>query len=239
MLDQAARIRSLASASDLRAAVAAIANSALRSAIEQRGHASLVLPGGKTPELFLPALAAVELPWHDVIVTLSDERWVDESDALSNARLLHERLLRGPAAGALFVPLRSEAATPREGAVRAEATLAQIEDPYDLVVLGMGEDGHVASLFPGSAELPIGLDPDGRARCIAIAPPPTVEPNLARISLTLAELCKGRHILLVIAGARKMRVLLRALSAGAERTPVRALFECAKVPIDVLWLRNA
>lgn len=240
MVHRMARIRALTNATALAEAVASIALSALQPSLAQRGHASLVLSGGKTPLLFLPALAECEVRWRGVTVTLADERWVDETDSRSNARLLREHLFRGPAAAARFIPLKNRAATPHEGVAAAEAALAGIEDPYDLVVLGMGEDAHVASLFPGAAELQAGLDPSGRARCVGITPPPIVDPNVPRISLTLSELNKGRRIVLVIAGTEKMRALSRALSVPrAERTPVAALFESADKPIDVLWLENA
>ncbi|GMV58058.1 MAG: 6-phosphogluconolactonase [Betaproteobacteria bacterium] len=240
MVHRMARIQAFTNATALAEAMASIVLSALKPPLAQRDCASLVLSGGRTPLLFLSALAECEVHWRGVTVTLSDERWVDESDSRSNARLLREHLFRGPAAAARFVPLKNGAATPHEGVAAAEAALADIEDPYDLVVLGMGEDAHIASLFPGAAELQAGLDPSGRARCVGITPPPMVDPNVPRISLTPSELCKGRRIVLVIAGAEKLRVLNRALSATRfERTPVAALFESADKPIDVLWLENA
>lgn len=239
MVHRMARVRQFVDPSALADAVATIAGRALQPAIAHRGHASLVLSGGSTPRLFLPTLAEYQVRWRDVTVTLADERWVADSDPRSNARLLREQLFRGPAAAARFVPLKGDAATPDEGVAAAEAALAGIEDPYDLVVLGMGEDGHIASLFAGASGVDAALDPAGRARCIGVNPPPRVEPNVLRMSLTLAELRKGRHLALVIAGAEKMRVLDRALSAAyAERAAVTALFESAATPIDVLWLDN-
>jgi 6-phosphogluconolactonase len=175
--------------------------------------------------------------WPAVTVTLADERWVDESDPRSNGRMIREHFLR--TAAARFVPLKNSAATPHEGAGAAASALAAIEDPYDLVVLGMGEDAHIASLFPGSPELAAGLDPDSRARCIGITPPPAVDPDVPRISLTLSELRKGRRIIVVIAGGRKRRVLQSALSASdSPKTPVAALFQCAADRIDVLALEG-
>ncbi len=168
-------------------------------------------------------------------MTTTDERWVDEPDARSNARLIRECLLLGGAAAARFIPMKNAAATPHDGAAATAAALAKIEDPYDLVILGMGDDAHVAFLFPGSPESLAGLDPSNGARCIGVTPPAPTTPSVPRLSLTLAELCNGRRVVLALAGTAKRHAFEHALRAEPG-APVAALCRHARCGVDVLWL---
>ncbi len=105
--------------------------------------------------------------------------------------------------------------------------------PFDAVVLGMGEDGHVASLFPHGAELRTGLDAQARPNCIAVQPSTAAH---ARLSLNLAALLQSRRIYIQIIGATKLRVYERACAAGpAEDMPIRAILRQDRVPVDVYW----
>ncbi len=137
----------------------------LRAAALERGQATLVLSGGTTPELFLDALSRQLVPWSQVTITLTDERWVAVDDAASNENLIRTRLLVGDAAEARLVPLKTAAATPEEGAAEAESRLAALPRPFDVVVLGMGEDGHIASLFPNHPALAPGPAKEKTSAC--------------------------------------------------------------------------
>jgi len=213
-------------------AVAQLVSTAVKDGLAQRGRASLVLSGGGTPALFLPRVAALDLPWERVTITLADERWVDERSPHSNAAMIRRLLLaRDGPARARFIPLYNGAASAREGVEQTRAALPAAEVPWDLVLLGMGEDGHFASIFPHAARTAELLAPDNAERVAAVPAPVTVPPPVARITMTLAELRRSSRLALVLQSQRKREVLAAAFAAGDPReTPVVAL----GAP-DVLW----
>jgi len=221
--DAAAQARTLATA------IAA----ELRAALALRSHASLVVSGGRSPAAMFAVLATQSLPWERVVVTLADERWVGVDDPASNERLVRTTLLRDAAAGARLVGMKNDAATPQAGAVAAWQALGALPRPFDVMVLGMGDDGHTASLFPGSAELAAGLDTDAAPGVLGVQPP--VAPH-ARLSLNLAALLDSRRICLQISGAAKWAVYERAANGGAvAELPVSAVLLQRQVPVDVYW----
>jgi 6-phosphogluconolactonase len=202
-------------------AAAEAVGACLREGLDRRGHAALVATGGRSPAPVYDRLAKAELDWAHVAVTLSDERQVDAGSPNSNARLLRERLFQGRAAAAQFLPLTDY----------AEPALAKLM-PFDAVMLGMGEDGHIASLIPGSPVLAQAMDPDGAA-LTAESPQGFGNPPLPRITLTLAALLRSRAIFLLIAGELKRQVIARAETG--EELPVRALLTQDRVPVRILW----
>lgn len=228
----APRITRFADAPSLARAVAKAVADAVRSGVVARGRASLVLSGGSTPEAFLPAVAALPLPWESVSILLADERWVDEHSPDSNSALVRRCLLAAPGPSrAWFVPLASAAATAAIGAVTARAALPPADEPYDLVLLGMGNDGHFASLFPANPRLATLLDPGNRERVAAVPAPATATPAVERLTMTLAELRRSNRLVLVIQSPRKLEALLAAYAGGnAMATPVVALGE-----VEVFW----
>lgn len=204
----------------------------LRKAVTERGGATLVVSGGSTPEPFLDALSKIELDWAKVTVTLADERWVDSSDAASNEAFVRRHLLRGVASPARFVALKNAAETPEEGQKDCEAALHSMALPIDVVVLGMGSDGHTASLFPDAAELAAGLDRTTTQLCLAVRPPEAPNP---RMSLTLAALLLSRRIVLHITGEKKWQVYQQAITDGPEEElPIRAVLRNAD-NVEVWW----
>jgi 6-phosphogluconolactonase len=185
----------------------------LTEAVAARGRASLVVPGGSTPKLLFAALSCRPAPWDRVFVTLTDERWVSPRDPASNERQVRELLLQGLAGAAKFVGLKTTAPAAEEAVGDVEARLAVVPRPFDVVVLGMGEDGHFASLFPGVDGLSAALDPRAVARCVAIQPP--TAPH-ERMSLTLAALASCRSLYLYATGPIKRAVIDRAQSREAR-----------------------
>ena len=218
----------------LAAALAASVADALRAAIDARSGALLALSGGTTPELFLRCLGQQQLEWNRVTVTLCDERWVPPQHERSNARLVARTLLRGAASAARFVPLYAERPDPEKGAAVIDARIAALPLPLDVAVLGMGNDGHTASFFPGGDHLDEALDPRGTRLVSPMRAPAAGEP---RITLTLPLLAAARHVYLHIEGAAKQAVFARVVRGDGEfaGSPMRAVIEHARVPVAVYW----
>jgi len=198
----------------------------LEEGLAARGRASLALSGGRTPNSVLPLLAAAGLDWSRVTLTLIDERWVAPDHADSNQGLV-ERLFRdGPAAAAPMVGLKTAAAEPAAGVAEVERRLAGLSWPLDAAFLGMGEDGHVASLFPGDASWAL-----APGRCV---PVPARDGRQARMSLAPDALLDMRRLLLLIFGAEKRRVFDRARRPGpAVELPIRVVLHQDRVPVTV------
>jgi 6-phosphogluconolactonase len=204
----------------------------LRLALSQRGEASLVVPGGKSPGAFFRALARRDLNWAGVTVTLADERWLPAEHPDSNAGLVQANLLQGPAAAARFVPLYGGEASPEAGLEACAQRLASLPRPFDVVLLGMGEDGHFASLFPGAAGLPALVGEEGPALA-AVRPPRAAHP---RMSLTLAALLDAHNVLVQIHGPRKQAVIEEAAARGdAAALPIAALLHQIRTPVQVFF----
>jgi 6-phosphogluconolactonase len=212
-------------------ALAAAVAAPLRAAIAARGAASLAVSGGRTPARFFAALARQPLPWDKVVVTLVDERWVPAGHERSNEALLRQGLLQGPAAAARLVGLVTGAASPEAGLAEVAARVAALPQPLDVVVLGLGSDGHTASFFPQGDRLAEALDPAGQAAVLPLRAPGAGEP---RITLTLPLILQAGRVYLHIEGAEKAAVLAAALRDGpAVKMPVRAVLRAR--PVDVFW----
>ncbi|MBO3275695.1 6-phosphogluconolactonase [Pseudomonas schmalbachii] len=202
----------------------------LRTALAERGTALLVVSGGRSPVAFLEALSVEELDWSRVCVSLADERWVPESHPDSNAGLVRRHLLRGTASGARFIGLYQPAASLDEAAEAADRYLHELPLPIDVLVLGMGDDGHTASLFPDSPGLREALDPASERRCL-----PMWAPGVPRQRLTLSRalLASARVQLLAIQGDAKLTTLKAALAVEQEQSmPVRAFL---RSPLSIHW----
>ncbi|HLN48467.1 MAG TPA: 6-phosphogluconolactonase [Steroidobacteraceae bacterium] len=213
--------------------VAADIAARLAHAIAIRGLASLVVSGGRTPVKLFEQLRTQAIDWSRVCVALADERWVPPTDADSNERLVREVLLQGKAAAARFLGLKNAAPSPDLGAVSAWETFARIPRPFDMTVLGMGDDGHTASLFPGSPNLRSALNPAAAAGCIGMWAPSAPQP---RLSLNVSALLDSRRIVILIAGEAKWLIYMAASAAGAvEDMPVRAVLRQQRTPVEVCW----
>lgn len=216
------------------AALARAISGELAQAIAARGEASLVLSGGRTPLRMFSYLSRADLPWNRVKITLADERLVPASASDSNERIIRDHLLQNEAQKAVFLPLWQGEGDPVESAIEAVSALKR---PLDVVVLGMGEDGHFASLFPGIPDLSLALDPASERIAIFVPSTPTRQP---RVSLTLAVLLDAAMIFLSFEGQAKRSVLEKARSPGSpEELPIRAVLRQNAVPLDAYWSRAA
>ncbi len=202
----------------------------LKAGVKARGAASLAVSGGSTPTAFFKALASRDdVPWDKVTVTLVDERWVDTGSDRSNARLVEANLLQGRAAAARFVPLYQGGSLPDADA--ASAAQRGVPQPLDAAVLGMGNDGHTASFFPGGDTLAEALTAEGPV--VALRAPGAGEP---RVTLTLPVLAAARALYLHIEGEEKAATLERALADGPiEDMPVRAVLREADTQLTIYW----
>jgi 6-phosphogluconolactonase len=225
--------RSFGSKEDLAIALAAAVADNLRNGIEERGHAALAVSGGSTPAKFFTCLGRNrDLDWTRVIVTLVDERWVPETSNRSNAGLVNEKMLQGPAAVAHFIPLYAGGDVPdAAGLARAARQLEALPEKFDAVILGMGNDGHTASFFPGGDNLAAALT--GSDPVLSMQAPGAGE---ARVTLSLERLLRTEGLYLHIEGEEKAEVLEKALAEGpVEDMPVRAVLRQTRTPLTIYW----
>lgn len=191
---------------------------------ELEGHlfhndtASLAVAGGTTPAPIFDDLCAADLPWDRVHVMPTDERWVPNTDPRSNERMIRDRLLVNRAAAARYLPLHTPAEQPEEVLAELEAVIAP-ELPLSVLLLGMGEDMHTASLFPGAPGLEQALDP--HAPVLSVLRPQTQPETRISLSARVLDGAISKH--LVIYGAAKREALERALSLPPEDAPIQAV----------------
>ena len=224
------------------AAVTALAGdiaARLKDAIAQRGSAVLSVSGGKSPIALFESLRTQTLDWHKVHVTLVDERCVPNDHPDSNARLVRDHLLQGLARSAQFHPMVPDGVTqlPSPASIAESAGAAlQAAGAADVLVLGMGADGHTASLFPEAPNLAEALAANSNHICLAIEldPPPANAPY-PRITQTLAQLLHARHIVLALTGADKLATLQQAWAAKTDRLPISHVLHQTTTPV-ALWI---
>ena len=180
----------------------------LREALKRAPFASLAVSGGNTPKAVFPLLAQADLAWERVWITLTDERWLPPGHEGSNEGLARRLLLQGKAERARFIGFWSEASSPENALPGLEYRLRQVPWPLDMVFLGMGPDGHIASLFPGDPALEVET---GRVTT-AMGPPPYTD----RITLVLPELAHARRVALLANGPEKQAILRQ----GNQTLPV-------------------
>lgn len=204
----------------------------LLEAVQDHGAATLVVSGGSTPVAFFEALRLRDVPWKDVTVTVADERWVEATHDDSNEKLVRELLVPERVQYLSLAPL-SEEESIEEGASRIQAKLQTI-GRVDVVILGMGEDGHTASLFPQHTALKDGLDLAADALCLAIKDSPKLPSQ--RITLTGRILCNARHLMLHITGNKKKEVLDAAMTSGDGYVwPIASILRQCNTTPEIYW----
>ncbi|WP_448211655.1 6-phosphogluconolactonase [Colwellia sp. MEBiC06753] len=204
----------------------------LSAAVKFKGKASIAVSGGSTPKGFFKVLSNKDLPWKQITVTLADERWVDINDDASNTKLVHENLLQNNAVEANFFHIKQGDKLTSE--VLADLNLAAGSTvlPFDVLILGMGEDGHTASLFPCSNEIHSALSRDA-------APLLKVVPQTAphdRITFSYAYLAQSKNTFLHICGDSKKTVLNQALAGdNVAEMPIRAFLQHPSLNTNIYW----
>ncbi|HEY4144615.1 6-phosphogluconolactonase [Pinirhizobacter sp.] len=202
----------------------------LKKGIAARGHAVLAVSGGSTPKALFALLARTRVDWSKITVTLVDERWVPETSERSNAAMVRNLLLKQNAEKATFLPLYNGAKDPVAGSAELTKAIAALPTPFDVVVLGMGTDGHTASFFPGGDHLAQALDLKGKDTVVAMEANDAGEP---RITLTLPRILDTEALFLHFEGEDKRKVFDEARAGGDY--PIAAVLSQSKTPVDVYW----
>ena len=203
----------------------------LDRAINGNNHATLAVSGGSTPGKFFDELSQADLEWHKVTVTLVDERWVNDEDERSNARLVKEHLLKNRASFAKFTPLYENTPDPDDAVSIVEPRLANLPRPFDVVILGMGLDGHTASFFPDARELAAATDPKSQTSVCPIHSDTIDEP---RMTLSMPIITQARFVALHIEGTGKRDVLENTVRKKDDLPIHKVLDNCEQKPV-VYW----
>lgn len=202
----------------------------LRAALDDHGHATMAAPGGASPGPILKRLGDADIDWANVTVVPGDERWVPPTDERSNQRLIEDCFAGTRATAACIQPLYDGSSTPEIAATALRDVIAKLL-PLDVCLLGMGLDGHTASLFPDSPELSDALSAPAGRPLVAVRPNSAPEP---RITLSAPVLASAPSLHLIVTGPEKLTVLRAAQADGpVERLPVRAVLARSDINVHV------
>lgn len=205
--------------------------------IEQSIHLNnrcvLALAGGNTPKPLYKALSTQGLPWSQISITLTDERWVSGDHVDSNENMIKQILINAVPTEPYFIPLKSNAGTVEVGAIEAHKLLTEKSPSLDVVILGMGEDGHFASIFPGVSNLDALISEGTHEKCLAVYP----NGKQDRISLTFAYLTRSKIIFLVVSGDKKKAIIDGSLEGRESHQdyPIWKLLNQTICPVKIYW----
>ncbi len=195
----------------------------LTQSIDENGRASMAVSGGRTPVDLFEAVSKLKLDWSKVDLTLVDERWVEVKHKDSNESLVKKHLMKNNASKVSFTSLMGSSKSAKDGQAECEKSLQSIKQPFDVIILGMGNDGHTASLFPCCEELNEAMDPSNSQRCIATTPK---NAPYERMSLTYAAIKSAKNLILHLNGSDKLTTLELAMSCkDAKKMPIFAFIE--------------
>ena len=201
----------------------------LRDALSHKGTASLIVSGGSTPKKFFHALSQINIDWKNVKIGLCDERWVAPEHADSNEKLVRENLMVGHASKATFIGMFIEGVEAVDAQSACTQKIKASLFPFDVIVLGMGDDAHTASLFPHNPKLQEAYE--SHELCISIEP--STAPHL-RMSLTRSAILSAKHLYLHFQGDKKGELYHQALEGNDTfEMPIRSILHQPYTPIEV------
>lgn len=208
----------------------------LQQALDQQASATLLLSGGSTPAPLYRRLSTENLNWNRINVALVDERWVAAESDASNERLMQENMLINNAAEANFVGMKNNHQSPFDGETECSARYAILPAPYTICLLGMGKDGHTASLFPGAVGLREALDSEQYCAGIRAIRSEVTGNNIERMTMTPWSILQSQRLILLITGADKRVVFEQACQSGASSNlPISLFIHQESVPLEVYW----
>ncbi|WP_444887005.1 6-phosphogluconolactonase [Microbulbifer sp. JMSA008] len=210
----------------------------LQQGIKESGQATFLVSGGSTPEPVYRELSKRPLPWAQITAALVDERWVAKSHSGSNQAFIENSLLQNNAAEATLLGMKNTHSSAVEGEADCERAYDELPRPFDVCILGMGNDGHTASLFPHAQGLAEALNPGSDKLCSAITAQQSAVTgtNTERMTLTLNAILQAKNIKLLITGEEKLRVYREALLGSDEmEMPVRSILKQGLKPVTVYW----
>ena len=204
---------------------------ALREQLDAQQAASLVVSGGTSPIQCFAELSTQDIDWPRVSVLPSDDRWVPADHEDSNEKLIREKLLVGKAGAADFLPFYTPTDSIEERCQELNSDIRFVPFPFACCLLGMGTDGHFASLFPDAKNLAEGLDLESSTLCLPVE---TQASPYLRVSLTLAALSRSHEIVLLFFGDEK-RIVFEEAKDGNDLFPVRRLLMQKRAPVHTYW----
>lgn len=206
--------------------------SIVNEAIANQGRASLAFSGGSTPKAMFALLSQADLDWEKVTISLVDERWVDHHDDQSNERMFRENILQNNAVNATLVGMKAPHNDINAGVSEYQSKLhTDIPLPFDLVILGMGNDGHTASWFPDAAELPHAMDVNSEQ--LVVSTRPASQPT-DRITLSIVPVMTARYIFLHITGDEKKQILEKGID-NTLSLPIHQTLDMLPQSVDIYW----
>lgn len=208
----------------------------INAAIETRQQACLFVSGGSSPQPLYQALAKQDLPWGKISLAMVDERWVEPEHEASNERFLRQNLLQENAAAAKFFGLKNSAGTAALGLDQAEMAYQELAEVADIMLLGMGPDGHTASLFPNAKGLDVALNSDKLLAVIEATPSKVTGDYTERMTLSLKGILHAEKIILLISGEEKLAAYKAAKAeTDIHAAPVAAVLNQTQKDVHVYW----
>ncbi|MCP8898291.1 6-phosphogluconolactonase [Gilvimarinus xylanilyticus] len=209
---------------------------ALEEAVKERDEASFLVSGGSSPAPIYKRLSEADLAWNRVKVALVDERWVDYDHDKSNEAFIVKTLMQNNAANAKLIGMKNTSESAAAGLAQCESAYQTLAKPFDVTVLGMGPDGHTASLFPHAQGLAEALETKNLCSAIKAIKSEVTGDCTERMTLSLAGISNSREVLLLISGDEKLATYREAMAGGdVAEMPVRAVLNQQDIKVTVYW----